>query len=374
MALIPSLIRVIKGDFGQDDAGIGLLYLVSALLFAAGAFLSGILAGRIGRRNLLAGSALVLAAGLVTEGLAPGWPVMLAGVALAGAGAGAIDAGVNGVIMDLAATGRGSALNRLHLFYSAGALAAPLVVGSLVDAGLGWRVAVALTGVAALAIAMPIRAVGAVPARARPALLAPDRQAPADFRVPLATLGIAMTCLVATEIGVSSWLVGFLAEEPMSVATLALGLFWAGHASGRLVAARVADRFPPVALAASCILFSGVALVVAVVGSQGAVRIALFAAVGFGIGPTYPMIMTVAATLYPHRAATVSGLLTAAGVGGSVIYPPLMGFLSATAGLGAGMLGAALLAVVSGVAIIVGGRGASRRRDPAAVPIGPVPG
>ncbi len=103
MALVPSLLRVIKGDFGQDDAGIGFLYLVSALLFASGAFLVGMLAERVGRRTLLVGSALVLAAGLLTEAMAPAWPVMLAGVALAGGGGGAIDAAVNGAIMDLAA-------------------------------------------------------------------------------------------------------------------------------------------------------------------------------------------------------------------------------------------------------------------------------
>ncbi len=382
MALVPSLLRVIKGDFGQDDAGIGLLYLVSALLFASGAFLVGMLAERVGRRTLLVGSALVLAAGLLTEAMAPAWPVMLAGVALAGGGGGAIDAAVNGAIMDLAATGRGSALNRLHLFYSVGSLAAPIVVGSLVDAGVDWRVAIGVTGVAALAIVLPIRAIGAVPARAHSTHAAGDGRDPGedarrlpvgpDFRIPLATLGIAITCLVATEMGVSSWLVGFLADEPMSVATLALGLFWAGHASGRLVAGRFADRFHPVALAVACVLFSGVALLAAVVGPRGAVQLALFTAVGFGIGPTYPMIMTVAATLYPHRAAKVSGLLTAAGVGGSVIYPPLMGFVSGTAGLGAGMLGAAGLAIVSGTAIAVAGRGARRRRPEPGQPVGPV--
>lgn len=372
MALVPSLIRVIKGNFGQTDAGIGLLFLLIALFYAAGAFVSGILAGVVGRRVLLAGSALMIAAGLLSEGLAQAWPTMLVGVSLCGAGVGSIDASVNGVIMDVAAPGRGSALSRLHLFYSVGALAAPLVIGSLVGAGVGWRVVVGMTAVAAFAMVLPIRAVGAVSPRSQTALAAADRTASVDFRIPLAILGVAIACAVATEMGVSSWIVGFLVDEPMSVATFGLGLFWAGHASGRLVAARIADRFHPVAFAAACIVFSAVALVTAVVGPRGAVQVALFAAVGFGIGPTYPMIMAVAATLYPHHAAAVSGFLTAAGIGGSVVYPPLMGFLSGSAGLGAGMLGAAVLAVASGVAIIVAGRGANRRiRGPVAAPIGP---
>lgn len=406
--LVPSLIRVIKGDFGQSDAGFGVLYLVSAALFATGALSSGLLADRIGRRAVLPAATMLLAAGLAALALAPAWPVLVVGVALVGAGAGSLDAGVNGVVMDLSVTGHGSALTRLHLFYSIGALAAPLVVGSLVDAGVDWRHLVAATGVAALVVALPVRSVGAVPPRhqaSRPAAadawIAVDAQPAAnaaepsaavdaqpaanattggrpglavlaahpasssprpDLRLPLAALGVAGACYVATEAGVSSWLVAFLADEPMAVATFALGMFWTGHAAGRLVASRVADRFRPAPFATSCVLFAAAALAVAVVGPRGALQVALFAAVGFGLGPVFPMIMTVAGALYPHRAAAVSGLLTAAGVAGSVVYPPLMGFVSAAAGLGAGMIGAAVLAVVCGFAVVAASRSATRRR------------
>jgi len=405
--LVPSLIRVIKGDFGQSDAGFGVLYLVSAALFATGALSSGLLADRIDRRAILPAAALLLATGLAGQALAPAWPVFVVGVALAGAGAGTLDAGVNGVVMDLSVTGHGSALSRLHLFYSVGALAAPLVVGSLVDAGVEWRQLVAASGVAALAVALPLRAVGAVPARHRAprpdmadpapaggaeasaapnapcapdAPYAPDApaapHAPAappatggpaagaarpDLRLPLAALGVAIACYVATEAGVSSWLVAFLSDEPMAVATFALGMFWTGHAAGRLVASRVADRFHPAPFATSCVLFGAAALAAAVVGPRGGLQVALFAAVGFGLGPVYPMIMTVAGAFCPHRAASVSGLLTAAGVAGSVVYPPLMGFVSDAAGLGAGMIGAAVLAVVCGLAVMAAGRSATRR-------------
>jgi fucose permease len=87
----------------------------------------------------------------------------------------------------------------------------------------------------------------------------------------------------------------------------------------------------------------------------------LFVATGFAFGPVYPMIMTVAGSLLPHRAAAVSGALTAAGVAGSVTYPALMGVISELAGLGAAMVGAALLAAASGCAVIVARRIALRR-------------
>jgi fucose permease len=382
---VPSLLRVIKEDFGQTDAGFGLLYLVSALFFAVGALSAGLLAERLGRRTLLPLSALLIAVGLATQGAAPSWPVLLLGVALAAAGSGAIDAGVNSVVMDLSVSGKGSALNRLHLFYSVGALGAPLVIGQLVGLGLDWRLLAAGTGVAALALVVPMRAVGSVPPRRRAAAavlgatglddgaagsgaaVPDDRAAGPDLRLPLAILGLAIACYVAAELGVSSWLVGFLADEPMSVATLGLSLFWVGHASGRLAAVRVADRFDPIWFTTACAAAGGVALAIAVHGPAGAPRIAAFMLTGFALGPVWPMIMTVGGTLFPHRAASVSGVLTAAGVVGSVLYPPLMGFISGGAGLGAGMTGAAVLAVLSGAAVVTAGRVASRRRRAAGV-------
>lgn len=386
--LIPSLLRVIKAEFDQTDAGFGLLYLVGALSFAVGALAAGLLGERLGRRILLPLSALVIAVGVATQGAAPTWPVLLLGVAFGAVGCGAIDAGVNGVVMDLSVSGKGSALNRLHLFYSVGALGAPLVIGQLVGLGVDWRLVAAGTGLAALALVVPLRAVGSVPPRRRAAAAAAgaagrddratgsnerisprnDRAAGADLRLPLAILGAAITCYVATELGVSSWLVGFLADEPMSVATLGLGLFWLGHASGRLAAVRFADRFDSIRLTTACAIAGGVALAVAVYGPPGATRIATFALTGFALGPVWPMIMTVGGTLFPHRAATVSGVLTAAGVVGSVLYPPFMGLISEIAGLGAGMTGAAVLAILSGASVVTAGRLAARRRRGAAGP------
>jgi fucose permease len=380
---VPSLLRVIKADFDQTDAGFGFLYLVSALFFSVGALSAGLLAERLGRRLLLSLAALFIALGLATAAVAPTWPILLLGIALAGIGSGAIDAGVNSVVMDLSVLGKGSALNRLHLFYSVGALGAPLVIGQLVGLGVDWRLIAVASAAAGLALVLPMRAVGSVPPRrhaaadassapaAAPAADgtgAPAGRAPVpDLRLPLAILGLAITAYVATELGVSSWLVGFLADEPMSIATLSLSLFWVGHASGRLAAVRVADRFDPVRFTTACAVASALALLVAVHGPAGAPRIAAFALTGFALGPIWPMVMTVGGMLFPHRASTVSGLLTASAVVGSVVYPPLMGLVSGLAGLGAGMTGAAILALVSGGAVVAAGRLAARRRSAARV-------
>jgi len=370
--LVPSLIRAIEHDFDQPDAGLGLLYLVSALLYVVGSLGVGVLAGRIGRRAVLPAAALLIGAGLLTEGLASAWEVLLAGVAITAVGAGAVDAGVNALFLDLFPAGRGGALNRLHLFFSVGAMAAPMVIGWLVEAGVGWRLLMVGSAGAALAVSAALAAAGQVPVR-RPGPGSGGERATGGSGVPLPllALGVAIGCCVAAELGVSSWLVGFLAAEPLAVATFALGLFWAGRARGRRVSIHLADRYDLVVFGSWAALLAALAIAAAVLGPGGAISVAMFGVAGFGLGPIYPVIMALAGTFYPARASSVSGMLTAAGVVGSIVYPPAIGLASASVGLGFGMLGAAVMAACCSLAVVASGRSARRAgsRADAATPV-----
>jgi fucose permease len=91
--------------------------------------------------------------------------------------------------------------------------------------------------------------------------------------------------------------------------------------------------------------------------------VALFAIVGLAYGPIYPSIMTLASQHYPQRSASVSGLVGTAASAGQSVYPPIMGFLSPTLGLGVGMLGAAALVALAGIATTIAGGGVGTRRD-----------
>lgn len=356
---VPSLLRILQADFHRSDAEFAVAYLLIAVLFAAGALSSGLIAGRVGRGAVSAAGTLLIAGGFALEAVAPEWPVFLVGAALTGGGCGVTDAIGSSVIMDLATSESGSDLNRLHVFYSVGALAAPIAIGVLVSLGLQWRLVAAALSVAGVALAPPLSRAGAIPAR--PPLQAPSEPAaPAasglsGLHLALAGLGLAIACYVAAESGVSSWLVDFLADEPMSTATLALSLFWLGIAVGRMVASRVAGRFDPVRFTATCALAGGIAVLAAVGLASGPLRIGLFLVAGCAFGPVYPMILAVAGSLFPHRAAAVAGIVTSAGVAGSVSYPPLMGVIAGFAGLGAGMLGVALLILFCGVMVALAG-------------------
>ncbi len=353
--LVPSLIRSIEPDLDQTDAGIGIYFFVNSIAYVGGSILGGLSTERFGRRAVLPTALLLLAVGLVGLATAPSWLAFLAFGVPFGLGAGAIDGGTNGLILDLYPTSRGRSLNLLHLCFSIGSLASPLVVGRLVENGVGWQSIIFGTALAALPLAVLIAAAGQP--SGRHARTGEGRTAPIGLALPLVALAVAIALYVGSEVGVSNWLVRFLDSASIGLATSALALFWGGLTLARLISARIGDRFDHARFAASAAFVASGALVAAVLVPSLQLSIALFALVGFAFGPIYPLIMAVAGDRYPARSAAVSGFLSGTAVIGAVLYPPLMGFMSVGIGLGAAMIGAAILAGCCGLVLAAMARG-----------------
>lgn len=352
--LIPALIRSVEHDFHQSDAAFAGFYFLSALLYAAGSFGGGFLTERVGRRIVLPVAALLLAVGLVGEGLAPSWIVLLLAAPAVNWGAGAIDGGVNGLFLDLYREARGGALNLLHFFFSVGALASPFVVGQLVTFGVNWRLILLVTG-ACCVVLSALLGLQQIPSGRVQAAPSPAEQIGREETslLPFFCLAAAICFYVAAETGISNWLVKFLAAVPVSTATAVLSVFWAGLALGRLLSRWVAERVDYILFTVACLVLSSAAAIGAVIAPVFPLSAALFAVTGLFYGPVYPMIMALGGNIYPRRLSALSGGLATAAVVGSVAYPPLMGIMAARVGLGAGIVGAGILGVPAVLAIVV---------------------
>ncbi len=349
--LVPSLIRSIEPAFAQTDAGIGVFFFVNAVASVGGSIGGGLLTERIGRRPVLTVAVTLMAIGLAGLAVVPTWTLFLLAAVPLGLGFGAIDGGMNGLVLDLYPEGRGRALNLLHLSFSLGALASPLFVGRLVDAGMAWQTVILGSALAAVPLAVAFAVVRLPSGRHEHA---PGASAVrTGLALPLILLAVAIACYVGSEIGVSNWLVRYLEAASLTLATSALALFWGCLALGRLVSARLGDRFDHAWFAAASAIAAAAALVAAVAVPSLPVSIVLFGVVGFAFGPVYPLIVAVAGDRYPGRSAAVTGFLSGTAVIGAIIYPPVMGFVSVGAGLGAAMLGAAVLVLACGLVLVV---------------------
>ncbi len=356
--LAPSLIRSIKLDFVQTDAGIGLFYFLSATGLASGSLGGGFVTEKVGRRPIIASAALLMGVGLIGMAVAGSWEIFLLAGLLLGLGAGAVDGGMNGLILDLFRHARGRALNLLHLFFSIGALAAPLAVGRVVEAGVAWQTILLASGLVALPLAGLI-AFAAQPSGRHHAI---GRRTAGRLGIApvLIALGLAIALYVASEVGVSNWLVAFLEAAPIGTATTALSLFWVGLTLGRLTSARVSDRFDHVRFATISAAVASVGIVLAVVVPSLPASVALFAFVGFAFGPVYPLIVAIGGERFPGRSAAVAGFLSGTAILGSLVYPPIMGFMSVSVGLPIAMLGTAGLGLACAVVLYAVGRSTGR--------------
>ena len=360
----PSLIRSIEADLAQTDTAIGVLYFLYGAAYALGSLGGGYATERLGRRVVLSSAVALHAAGVLAFGVAGVWPAFLACALPAGLAAGGIDGGINGLFLDLFRTRRGRALNTLHVFFGVGAFVAPLVIGQLVSAGVPWRMLYVATGVGMLPVAVLFWLMR-LPHGRLPQGVPKSHDGTVERRRlllvwPLPALALAIGTYVGAEIGVSNWLVRFLSEAPLVAATGSLSLFWAGLALGRLVSARIADRFDHVTFTTIWAVTSSVVLVGAVLVPWLPLSIIGFGVVGFAFGPIFPMIMAIGGERFPERSAAVGGLLTTAAVAGGVIYPAVMGPLSDSVGLGVAMFGTALLGFLCTGCLILA-RGADAR-------------
>ena len=361
--LVPSLTREIEDSFGQTDVGLGLFYFVAAAAYAAGSVLGGMATERIGRRPVLVLAATLHAAGLVGLGLAPGWSAIMAAGVVRSLGAGGIDGGVNGLFVDLFGKSRGRALSFVHLFYALGAVGAPFLLAFRTSLGLSWQLVVVATGVATVPLGLFLTVTDLVDGR-RYAETESKAGQSSVLVLPLGLLAVAIGCYVAFSNGVSNWLVRFLASAPGGIATLALSLFWAGLMAGRLVSAYIADRFDHAKLATAAAAATSAAVLAAVLAPTLELAIVLFAVAGFTAGPVYPLIMAIGGERFPGRSAAMSGILSAAAIGGSLAYPPLMGVISVTAGLPTAMAGTAVFGACAAVALVIVGRMPARHAGP----------
>lgn len=367
--LLPSLVRSIEGAFHQSDAAFGLLYLVIAVFYAAGSFGGGAATERVGRRVVLSGGAALIGVGLAGAALAPSWLALLIAATVANCGAGVVDGGMNGLVLDLRPAGRGGALNRLHFAFSVGTLIAPAALGQALAAGAPWRALLLAPSLCCVALAVGLGAQAMPSGRHAPSQSAREVLTGTERTLlPFVALAIGIAGYVAAEAAVGNWLVKALAPAPVAAATAVLSIFGGGLALGRLLSARLADRFPALPFTLVCLLFASAALAAAVLAPSFAVAAVLYGVAGLGYGPVYPMIMAMGGALYPHRLAALSGGLAGAAAAGAIVYPPLMGLLAAGVGLRAGLVGAAALGVPTALALVAA-RAVARRAGEAVEPV-----
>jgi fucose permease len=366
-----------RATFALPLDALGPLLVSTTAGYVASSFLAGRLLARMTVGTLLALSCGLTAASLfgyaAAATLAPSqaaqpapspaqpagdveaWAVVIAFGALAGIGAGAIDAGLNTYV---AANHGPRTLNLLHAFYGLGATAGPAIMTGVLVAGASWR-----SGYVVVASAQVLLALAFLATRTRwPSTGATAASAPpapplaATLRLPAARLSVvAFFVYVGLEASAGAWLYSLLHEArgiPTATAGSAASLFWGGLLAARLVfGLLVPDAHHSRALPVLATAVIGAAAVLLATGPGVALAATATAILGFACGPVFPsLIATTARRLGADHAANGVGVQIAAAALGQSLVPAAIGV--AATGWGLEVLPAAL-AALAGVLLVV---------------------
>jgi fucose permease len=336
-----------RAEFGVRVGAVGLLLAVGVGGYLTSSVVTGFALARLGVGRLLATSTGFVALGLTGYALAPALAVVVCCALLVGLGSGAIDAGLN----VYAAEHFGARhMNWLHASFGLGATLGPLVMTSVLGAGLAWRWGYAATATvqallatafalttSAWADSRPVRAeADAPPAEG---VVAPPRPGRSTFAVPAVWLG-ALTFAVYTGIEVSAglWAYTLLVDGRGLSATVAgacVSAYWGSLFVGRLLYGVVAERLAPGPVLLACMAGMAAGAVVLTLPGPPWLAVAGLMLIGGSAAPVFPLLTLSTAERVgaAHAGPAVGVQIGSAGLG-AVACPAGIGLLLDRSGTG----------------------------------------
>jgi fucose permease len=350
--ILGPVLPALRSDLHAGYGALAILFVVGSIGGGLGTLFGNRLLDRVGYRRLVVASGLALGLVCLARPVLPSLLVWAVLSAIASFSANGIDIGGIRYIAAAASEHRNAALSLLNVFYSAGSVAAPLVVSALAATGASVLWAYILCGVLVLAMAGVAQL--SVPAE-RPTTAEADVLGAwrwALGRPVLVRLALAIALYAGLETGFSGWAASYAQERShLSVAVAALFplAFWGAMTIGRALASERARHWSERALLTlgSVTTVVGGALALAARGPLGIA--AGIAITGLGCGPIWPSAFALAAHLWPDRHSEAYGLLYPAASVGVLAVPWLSGQLFAAAGA------RAALGVPIACAVLMGG-------------------
>lgn len=331
--LIPSVMNAITAEFtatGLTLAAIGVIFPARAVGGLLGNLLAGIGSDRFGRGRLVWVAALLLGVALVMAAVTGQWLLFVAGLFIVSGAQSALSTGINALIADANRETRARALNTLHGVYGVGAAISPLLIGSLLTAGVPWRWALGGSGLLWLIYSVVVYFLYR---EGRSAADRPPRQSLA-WRMLQEGPFLALFFIAFAYNGVAWSLLGWIAvfmEQSAGLSTFLsismITLFYVALTLGRFLCAAYAER---IGYAVTLLILAvGITLTYGLVvwGSPLVVAVGVFLT-GLSLSGLFPTALAYGAQRYPEQTGAVSGILNVAMTLGSMVPPVWTGIIA----------------------------------------------
>lgn len=276
---------------------------------------------------------------------------------------------VQATLSDRHGARRAIALTESNVGASLAAGLAPLLVGSLQRAGIGWRGALILGVLGWGALALRGRAVPIPPHTPRPAR-SPATGRAARLPAVFWAYWLVIFLSVSVEWCVIFWGADFL-ETSVGLrrvdASTLMSVFFAAHLLGRILGSRLSRGAPVGPLLLAAVLVAAAGFIPFWLASAAPLNIAGLFVAGLGIANLFPLTLSAASDIVTREQAdAASSRVTLAAGLAILITPQALGTLADQIAIKNAYTVAAVFLVVAGAAILAANRRASRSAVPSA--------
>lgn len=355
----------IRSTFEVPIDALGLVVAVFTAGYLLSSFSSGLIMRVLQIGIVLAISTAAAATALLGFALTPYWPLLIAAAFLAGFGGGAVDAGLNayGAKHFSART-----LNWLHASFGLGTTIGPLVVTTVLNAGLVWRWSYAVVGCAQLLLAVTFfltrkRWIQVAEIGGEKAAPAPAARILDTCRRPVVWFGMLTFFFYSgVEIATAQWSYTLLTlgrGVSETTAGLFVSLYWGSLMVGRILFGIFADRVALIRTLRLCMVGSALGALLFWLEPTRALALFGLMSVGFLFAPIFASLISLTPALVgaAHAHNAIGFQIASAGLGGAVLTG-LVGILADAFGLE--IIGAAILVFV--LLLLAGYEGLMRAR------------
>jgi fucose permease len=325
----------IRTGFSIPLDAIGLFLTALVIGYMTSSFFSGPIVTRIGVGRVLAISCALTGTALIGYTFVPAWWMMVLLGAVAGLGAGAIDAGLNTYV---AAHFSEGLMQWLHASWGVGITLGPIIMTMGLTASNTWHTGYRIVGAFQLFLAVCFVLTLSMwtdndkPAAHDEPKKLTDYKTPMGetLRQPRVWMSIFLFFMyVGAEGALGTWIYTLLTESRdvnPTVAGFWAGSYWATFTVGRIVAGLFAKRIGINKLVTGGLIGALTGAVLLVWNPSVGINLLAVAVIGFSIAPIFPAMMSGTSTrVGDHYAANTIGMqMTATGLGTAVI-PGLMG-------------------------------------------------
>ena len=336
ISMLQRTIGEVGAKYGLDHTSIGLVIMTAFIGYFIAPILTGELTDRFGRRAVLLTSFITMTVGIIVV-LLIDHPVGVAvGLLVVGMAFGMMELSTSSILTDIRPDSANKILGRSRLFTALGTISGPFIAMALLGAAGDWLVIMYCMG-GLLIVLFAVFMFLSYPKSSYPnyTVHAQDKPYTTTLLRNKIVILLAMSLIMysAVESGVTflaTRYIGSLTPDPL-YASIALSVFWAGVAVGRLVSSMYRKGLHALVAALSVIAIAGV--VVAMLSYEMAGTLVAFGVLGLGCSGIFPTVLAQGKLRFPKTSGTVFGILISSAALGGIAISLIMGAVADSAGL-----------------------------------------